>query len=143
MERSTLCVNIVIGEVLDLSQPSPSWRLLRPAQIARKSHRCVAVGGSIYVMGGTDESRTLITNQVESYDTKTSTWSTCGWTLPEPRAGFAASYDPDTGILMIYGGETKTGGSLHTFCRPMNSTNDNWTQVHAHDPVEHHSFAFA
>jgi hypothetical protein len=46
------------------------------------------------------------TGTTDLYDTNASKWELAKWQLPEPRAGFAFSYNAGNHTCMIYGGTT-------------------------------------
>eukprot|EP00940_MAST-03C_sp_MAST-3C-sp2_P003153 g3153.t1 len=68
-----------------------SWTVLADAPRARYRHAAAAVGTSIYVFGGTDDTETVI-SEVDVYDTVAGTWSTLASTMTNSYRDLAGLY---------------------------------------------------
>jgi Kelch motif len=92
-------------EIMDLSQPAPSWRSV-PQPFKRRALVAAASAGRIFVIGGMDDQDSLI-HSVSVYDVAANTWSE-GPALPGSRrnafAAAAATVDGRVFISLADGG---------------------------------------
>lgn len=85
-----------------------SWTTLAPMPTARSYPQVVAIGGKLYVIGGTVAAG-VVTDVVEVYDPTTNTWAN-GTAMPTARSGPAGGFAK--GELHVTGGIN--GGILDT-----------------------------
>ena len=112
----------VVNEVYDPA--TDAWTSKQPAQIPVANYASAVVDNKIYIMGGTDGSQPLISNQV--YNVENDTWS-LGASLPtyvyHTASVATAGVMAPKRIYIIGGGFTKTTNAVHVY----DPAADDWT----------------
>ena len=104
-----------------IPKPIP-WTQKTDMPQPRAYHTAVAVGGKIYVMGGSD-STNVASNTVYIYDPATDTWTT-GASMPAPRVQHAAVAMKDR--IFVLGGSTGINGTGTNTVWEYNTTTNTW-----------------
>ncbi|MEQ2176600.1 hypothetical protein GOODEAATRI_029667 [Goodea atripinnis] len=90
------------------------WIELQPMSVARLGHGVVAAEGFLFVMGGTDENKTVL-DTGEKYDPDSNSWSPIPPMLQVPKAAPESSLRPRQnfgvvevdGLIYVLGGEAE------------------------------------
>ena len=103
----------------------PVWSTVAPIPTARRECAAVAVGGTIYVIGGYGPDYANILSTVEAYDTATTTWTTKA-SLPVPTRGIQSSGLSIGGTIYVAGGFPALYGCCSATLWAYDTATDTW-----------------